>query len=67
VDQYFSLFHHTTCNVHGGDGFAFVIQNHPDTITAVGGVGGQMGFGGIQNSLAIAFDTWQNPVITFLC
>ena len=69
MNQYFSLFHHTTCNVHGGDGFAFVIQNHPDTITAVGGVGGQMGFGGIQNSLAIAFDTWQNPVnyITLPC
>lgn len=26
----------------------------------IGGNGGQMGFGGIPNSLAIAFDTWQN-------
>ncbi len=60
-DQYFSLQHHRTCSVHGADGFAFVIQNAPVNATEiVGGVGGQMGFGGIANSLAIAFDTWQN-------
>lgn len=62
MDQYFSLFHHTTCSVHGADGFAFVVQNHPNTTNIVGAVGGQMGFGGLENSLAIAFDTWQNPV-----
>lgn len=60
-DQYFSKKHHQTCSVHGADGFAFVIQNSPVNATSiVGEVGGQMGFGGIQNSLAIAFDTWQN-------
>lgn len=62
VDQYFSLQHHRTCSVHGGDGFAFVIQrNGNNSLTSLGEVGGQMGFGGIPNSLAIAFDTWQNP------
>jgi hypothetical protein len=65
LDQYFSLFHHRTCSVHGGDGFAFVIQNNKNSTAVVGQVGGQMGFGGIENSLAIAFDTWQNQVNKF--
>lgn len=60
-DQYFSIMHHRTCSVHGGDGFAFVVQMSPHNTSSLGGVGGQMGFGGIENSLAIAFDTWQNP------
>lgn len=60
-DQYFTLRHHRTCSVHGGDGFAFVIQNSPNNTATVGQDGGDMGFGGIVNSLAIAFDTWQNP------
>ena len=64
-DQYFSQFSYRTCSVHGGDGFAFVIQNTlRQRLTGtyeLGANGGQMGFGGISNSLAIAFDTWQNP------
>ncbi|CAE7692754.1 unnamed protein product, partial [Symbiodinium microadriaticum] len=60
-DQYFTQRHHRTCSVRGGDGFAFVIQNGPDNTAALGANGGQMGFGGLQNSVAIAFDTWQNP------
>jgi hypothetical protein len=59
-DQYFSLFHHRTCSVHGADGFAFVVQNSANATEAIGEVGEQMGFGGIRNSLAVAFDTWQN-------
>lgn len=59
-DQYLSIAHHRTCSVHGADGFAFVIQLTPDTTTALGEVGEQMGFGGIENSLAVAFDMWQN-------
>lgn len=60
-DQYFSMIHHTSCSIRGGDGFAFVIQNSINGTKTIGGKGGQMGFGGIDNSLAIAFDTWQNP------
>ena len=66
-DQYFSQFSYRTCSVHGGDGFAFVIHNSPSASAngtiykTVGQNGGQMGFGGIPNSLAVAFDTWQNP------
>jgi hypothetical protein len=60
-DQYFTQRHHLTCSVHGGDGFAFVVQNNPNTTQTIGQNGGQMGFGGIENSVAIAFDTWQNP------
>eukprot|EP01031_Cornospumella_fuschlensis_P035520 gene35520-43063_t len=60
-DQYFTMVHHRTCSVRGADGFAFVIQfNGANSTSMAGGVGGQMGFGGIPNSLAIAFDTWQN-------
>lgn len=64
-DQYFSQFSYRTCSVHGGDGFAFVIHNSAaariNGTFELGQNGGQMGFGGIPNSLAIAFDTWQNP------
>jgi hypothetical protein len=60
-DQYFSQRSYESCSVRGGDGFAFVIQADPRGINATGLDGGQMGFGGIKNSLAIAFDTWQNP------
>lgn len=50
----------------GADGFAFVIQNH--SATAVGGVGGGIGYGchcetddqGIPNSLAVEFDITSN-------
>lgn len=59
-DQYFSLFSHRTCSVHGADGLAFLVQNNVNKTRVVGAVGEQMGFGGISNSLAIAFDTWQN-------
>lgn len=60
-DQYFSQMHHRTCSVRGGDGFAFVIQRDKRLAAAIGENGGQMGFGGLENSVAIAFDTWQNP------
>ena len=59
-DQYLSQMSYRTCSVHGADGFAFVIQNAPNTTRTLGVDGGEMGFGGIPNSLAIAFDTWQN-------
>ena len=72
-DQYFSIIHHRTCSIHGGDGFAFVIQNDLLGLQALGGVGGDMGFGGtstgtggsigIKNSLAIAFDMFSNPIL----
>jgi hypothetical protein len=60
-DQYFSRIHHRTCSVHGGDGFAFVIHGDGNATKAIGGIGGHMGFGGIMNSLAVAFDTFSNP------
>jgi len=36
---------------NGGDGFAFVIQN--SSSTALGGIGGGMGYSGILNSVAV--------------
>lgn len=60
-DQYLSKTNYRSCSIHGADGFAFVVQFSPNKTSALGGDGGQLGFGGIENSLAIAFDAWQNP------
>jgi hypothetical protein len=60
-DQYLSLRNYESCSVHGADGLAFVLQLSSNTTRALGGVGGGMGFAGIENSLAIALDTWSNP------
>mmetsp|Transcript_50522 Transcript_50522/g.73890 ORF Transcript_50522/g.73890 Transcript_50522/m.73890 type:complete len:450 (+) Transcript_50522:62-1411(+) len=60
-DPDFSLTHHKTCSVHGGDGLAFVLQGDRDRAAALGRSGGQLGYGGIKNSLAVEFDTWYNP------
>jgi hypothetical protein len=43
----------------GGDGFAFVIQNTSDVALGDGANG--MGYSGIANSIAVEFDTTQNP------
>jgi hypothetical protein len=43
----------------GADGFAFVIQNASDLALGNGGAG--IGYSGIANSLAVEFDTLQNP------
>jgi len=43
---------------HGSDGFAFVIQN--TAADALGLAGGGIGFAGIDNSLAVKFDTHAN-------
>lgn len=44
--------------VNPADGFAFVLQN--SGLTALGGGGGLLGYGGIPNSVALAFDVWNN-------
>jgi hypothetical protein len=43
----------------GADGFAFVIQNASDA--ALGAGGGGIGYSGTANSIAVEFDTTQNP------
>lgn len=45
------------CNDGGADGIAFVLQ---PISTSVGGSGGGMGFSGINPSVGITIDTWQN-------
>jgi hypothetical protein len=42
----------------GADGIAFVLQNSSSSI--LGDIGGNLGYSGISNSIAIEFDTWYN-------
>lgn len=49
----------------GADGLAFIIQNSPNGVAALGGSGGSMGYGGIPNSLVIEFDTFDNTNFGF--
>ncbi|MBS0251493.1 MAG: hypothetical protein JSR78_10585, partial [Proteobacteria bacterium] len=42
------------------DGMAFVLHNDPNGVNAIAGGGGQLGAMGLQNGLAIEFDTFQN-------
>lgn len=44
----------------GADGFSLVLQNSPTGSNALGGIGGSLGYGGITNSIAIEFDTFNN-------
>ena len=62
-------FNINNCVVTCADGFAFVIQNSKNGTTSLGGGGGYIGYGyeteiskaGIDNSLAIEFDTYDDP------
>lgn len=63
-DPVFSLKHHKSCTVHGGDGFAFVIHADPNDAYAIGEKGNQLGYGGLKNSIAVEFDTWTNTQVT---
>jgi hypothetical protein len=42
----------------GGDGFAFVLQNHGEA--ALGGSGDDIGYKGLTNAIALEFDTYNN-------
>ncbi|MFM2431937.1 MAG: hypothetical protein RLZZ511_3150 [Cyanobacteriota bacterium] len=48
---------------NGTDGFTFVLQNSAAGIKALGFDGGNMGYGGIDRSIAIKFDTFKNEGI----
>ena len=47
------------CMHTGSDGFAFVLRGGGPP-TALGGGGGLLGYGGLNRTLAIEFDTWHN-------
>jgi sugar lactone lactonase YvrE len=44
----------------GADGLTFLIQNAPEGINALGGLGDDIGYGGLSSNVAIEFDTWKN-------
>jgi Bacterial lectin/Domain of unknown function (DUF1929) len=48
---------------HKADGMTFVLHNDPRGVQAIGSVGGNLGAIGLQNGLAIEFDTWQNAYL----
>jgi Bacterial lectin/Domain of unknown function (DUF1929) len=45
---------------HRADGMTFVLHNDSNGVEALGNTGGKLGAIGMQNGLAIEFDTWQN-------
>ena len=47
-----------SCATAGGDGFAFVLHRDPSGSAALGTNGRGLGYEGIENSLAVEFDTW---------
>lgn len=47
------------CMQRGGDGLAFVVHENGFPY-ALGADGASMGYGGIDNSVAVEFDTWYN-------
>ncbi|CAM9566805.1 unnamed protein product, partial [Discosporangium mesarthrocarpum] len=61
MDPFFSRHMHTTCSVRGGDGIAFVVHRDPGGDTALGTEGGELGYGGLKDSLAVELDSWYNP------
>ncbi|MBT8065264.1 MAG: hypothetical protein KJN94_09605, partial [Gammaproteobacteria bacterium] len=44
----------------GADGVTFILQNDVAGNMALGGLGGDLGYTGIGNSLIVEFDTWDN-------
>lgn len=54
----------TDANGLQGDGLTFVIQNDPAGASALGGGGGGIGADGIQNSVGIGFQSWDNDHAT---
>lgn len=48
----------TPAGPQASDGFTFTLQN--TGLNATGGIGGALGYGGIQKSVAIKFDTFNN-------
>jgi len=67
VEYVFNL--NTCVGIGCADGYAFVIQNSVATTAALGGFGGYLGYSvapgvaGIENSLAIEFDDFQNTAL----
>ncbi|WP_245896972.1 L-type lectin-domain containing protein, partial [Kordia periserrulae] len=47
-----------TNDANGADGITFIIKN--TQTPEIGNLGGGMGYEGINNSIAVEFDTWQN-------
>ncbi len=47
-------------NGGGADSLSFVLHNDPRGAAALGGGGGDGGYAGIQNSIAVKFDLWTN-------
>lgn len=55
------------CQPAGAEGFAFVIQNSAKGLQALGEGSSGLGYKGIENSVAIEFDTWYLPSASFFC
>jgi hypothetical protein len=67
LDQIIAVDSDTSCStqfqfkIHGGsgaDGLAFMLHNHPDGTSALGALGGNVGYIGINPSLAVVLKTF---------
>ncbi|MEM7371126.1 MAG: hypothetical protein AAF587_21100, partial [Bacteroidota bacterium] len=52
------------CNNGGADGMTFTLQSNNNT-TTIGNNGGSLAYSGINPSVAVEFDTWQNATDPF--
>ncbi len=50
-----------TGGTDGADGFTFIVHNDAKGAKAIGEASENLGYSGIENSLAIEFDTYRNP------
>jgi len=47
-----------------GDGITFMVQNHADGASALGGTGGDIGAGGLNKNVGVGFQSWDNDHAT---
>jgi hypothetical protein len=65
IGGFFASFIYQNQTGGGADGFAFVVQNDPDGVKALGGAGGALALNGIEPSAAITFNIYNASGMAF--